>query len=311
MSEQLSLPTWLYIAGRGHSGSTMLDGMLGNASNIESVGELVSGMGKYEALCSCGETFRDCPFWIEARKRFENESDLSWDNAVHASVEQAHIKRFLRTLLSSPDIDWVRALKELSDHMLVAISQVNSTGGKIVVDSSKEITRALFFTRFVPQSRVIHLVRHPYNILQSNYYRLKKGNGIKFLRIRFKPKRWYGPFLFVSVLSWLIGNFLLEMVNWFCGKPFLRVRYEDLIKAPIEELNRIEKFIGVSLDGVKKKIIKKGIFDIGHNIGGNQMRMSGSFVFDPHKAMRDGLPKPYRLMVNLVCWPLLAVYKYD
>ncbi|MCF8095788.1 MAG: hypothetical protein K9J79_10570 [Desulfobacteraceae bacterium] len=68
---------WLYIAGRGHSGSTMLDGMIGNADGVESVGELVSGMGRYEEI-----------------------SGESWDNAVRASVRQAHIRNQPRTSIA-------------------------------------------------------------------------------------------------------------------------------------------------------------------------------------------------------------------
>ena len=135
-------------------------------------------------------------------------------------------------------------------------------------------------------SRIIHLVRHPANILQSDYYRLKKGSGFKFLRKRFTPRRWYGPFLFLNTLSWLVGNLLAELSHQFGKKRFLRVRYEDLITSPIEELDRIEKFIGIPLDEIKRKVMEKEPFDIGHNVGGNHMRMAGSFVFDPQKASR-------------------------
>lgn len=86
---------WVYIAGRGHSGSTMLDAMLGNQDGIESVGELVSGMGRYEALCSCGAEFKDYQFWTKVRQRFEASAGVSWDEAVSSSVSQAHTKTFL------------------------------------------------------------------------------------------------------------------------------------------------------------------------------------------------------------------------
>lgn len=42
---------WLDVVGRGHSGSTVLDAMLANAQGIESVGELVTGMGRCDDLC--------------------------------------------------------------------------------------------------------------------------------------------------------------------------------------------------------------------------------------------------------------------
>jgi hypothetical protein len=304
------MANWLYISGRGHSGSTMLDAMLGNADSIESVGELVSGMGRYEALCSCGETFQDCPFWAGVRQRFEENAGVSWNEAVRASRGHAHIKRFPSTLFSPAHAKWVRRLKGFSEYMAGAISRSGAAKKEMVVDSSKEITRGLFLLRFVPGSRVIHLVRHPEKVLQSDYYRLKNGSGFKFLRIRFMPRSWYGPFLFISAVSWLVGNLLCEVVRLFGRDRFLRVRYEDLIASPVEQLERIEKFAGVSLEEVKRRVPEKQPFDVGHNIGGNHMRMAKSFVLDPKKASRKGLPKRYSLMVHALCWPLLWKYGY-
>jgi len=95
------MTSWIYIAGRGHSGSTMLDAMLGTSQYTESVGELVSGMGRYTARCSCGNTFAECVYWEEVRRRFEQSSDISWDTAVWYIVNQAHLKSLFKTLFSS------------------------------------------------------------------------------------------------------------------------------------------------------------------------------------------------------------------
>lgn len=43
--------------GRGHSGSTVLDTILGNSYEIESVGEFVAGCVSYNRSCSCGKEF--------------------------------------------------------------------------------------------------------------------------------------------------------------------------------------------------------------------------------------------------------------
>ena len=68
---------YLYITGRGHSGSTILDILLGNSSQIESVGELLAGLSRADREpCSCGATMSDCGFWREVRSRVEAESFL-------------------------------------------------------------------------------------------------------------------------------------------------------------------------------------------------------------------------------------------
>ncbi|WP_319525406.1 sulfotransferase [uncultured Desulfosarcina sp.] len=293
--------------GRGHSGSTMLDAMLGNAPDVESVGELVAGMGRYDDLCSCGETFNNCHFWKDVRLRYEAAAGVPWGRAVQDFMQQAHLKYFLKTLTAIPSDDWVQRFRKDCEYLAKAIG---STDKNIVVDSSKEVTRALFLLRFIPDTKVIQLVRHPVNVLQSHYSRLKKGGGFKFLRYRFTPKRWYGPFLFLSAIGWLVGNLFAEVVRCHGRKRSLRVRYEDLIAFPERELARIEEFIDVSLEIVKKKVRLKKSFNVGHNIGGNHMRMAGTFRFDPKKAKRKRLPRYYDVMVNIICWPLLWYYGY-
>lgn len=299
---------WIYIAGRGHSGSTMLDVMLGNAKQIESVGELISGMGRYEGLCSCGEEFQNCSYWSNVRKKFEEAANVPWDEAVQSSVGQSHISQYPFTLFTRSNSLWVMKLKNHSEHIADAIGKTSSK--EFIVDSSKEITRALFMMRFVSESKVIHLVRHPKNVLQSNYSRLEKGDGFKFLRKRFTPKKWFGPFLFTSALSWTIGNIMAEVVRLFGKERFLLVRYEDLVNSPEQQFNIIEEFIGVSLDEIKSKVREKQTFAVGHNIGGNQMRMAKSFILDPKKASRIGLPKRYNFMVHVLCFPLMWKYGY-
>ena len=61
----------IYIAGLGHSGSTILDLALGTNSSIVGLGEIYTILDKKRrdyhlgSLCSCGETGRDCSFWKE------------------------------------------------------------------------------------------------------------------------------------------------------------------------------------------------------------------------------------------------------
>jgi len=281
--------------------------MLGNAPKNESVGELVSGMGRNESLCSCGVIFQDCSYWRDVRERFAEISGEPWAAAVFSSVRQAHIKKFLKTLLSWKNAEWVTQLKKHSE----AISDAVATGStEAIVDSSKEITRALFLTRFVPESRIIHLVRNPVNILESQFYRLVTGSGFKFLRHTYRPKRIFFPFLLIGCLGWVVGNLLSEIVRLFGRDRFIVVKYEDILRHPVEEMDRIESFIGIPLGKVKAQVQNNEPFKIGHNIGGNHMRMAGEFVLDLKKSSRGDLPRRYHILVKILCYPLLIRYGY-
>lgn len=298
---------WIYIAGRGHSGSTLLDVILGNAEEIESVGEFISALRRYNAYCSCGLKFKKCPFWVNVMRDFEKQSGIDWDTAAKKLQNQAHIKKFLKTLFQSPR---KKSSKELIYFNNLIANLICKTNNRYIVDSSKEITRALFFIRYISKSKVIHIVRNPQQILQSNYYRLINGEGYKFLRKRYYPKRFLFLFLIVSCFSWLIGNILLELIKLGRKQKFLLIRYEDLIESPIETLDKIEFFLNTSLAPVKEGIYKRVKFQIGHNIGGNKVRTKKELIFDPAKSIRSGLPKRYNLLVYLFCWPLLIKYHY-
>ena len=298
---------WIYISGRGHSGSTMLDAMLGNAADIESVGELVSGMGRYDGLCSCGATFRDCQYWQGVRERFEKTAGEPWDSAVASSVGQAHIKRFFPTMLAGKARAWVSRLRTHSEAIAGAVT---NGATESIVDSSKEISRALFLLRFVPESKVVHLVRNPANILESQYFRLKSGTGFRFLRRTFHPKKMYFPFLLIGCVGWIVGNALSEIVRMYGRDRFLVVKYEDILSQPVAELDRIEQFVGIPLGEVKAKVQNNQPFQIGHNVGGNHMRMAGEFVLDTKKGSRGNLPKRYHILVKVLCFPLLKRYGY-
>ena len=72
--------------GSGHSGSTILDILLGNSARIESVGELLAGLKRAEReICSCGIEMADCPFWRGVRARVEAEG-IAWDEACGISA---------------------------------------------------------------------------------------------------------------------------------------------------------------------------------------------------------------------------------
>ena len=44
--------TYFYVVGRPHSGSTILDILLGNGPEVAGIGQLVSGMGKTADFCA-------------------------------------------------------------------------------------------------------------------------------------------------------------------------------------------------------------------------------------------------------------------
>lgn len=298
----------VYIMGRGHSGSTVLDAMLGNAEEIESVGELVSGIDRFEALCSCKVLFRDCEFWNRVREVFEQRANLTWDSGIIPIKRQAHIKHFVKTLLMRKSSAATQELIRLNRELIEAIS--DASGKSCIVDSSKEVTRALMLLRALSDTRTIHLLRNPEGIIASDLHRINQGTGFKFLRRVYYGRHLSPLFVALSSTNWVVGNLLAEFIHLLFSHQVLRVRYEDLCQQPRQELERIAYFIDCDLESVICAIESSQSMLIGHNIGGNHMRMAGEFVFDPRAGSKRPLPWPYKLLTRFIAWPLMLVYGY-
>jgi hypothetical protein len=298
--------------GRGHSGTTVLDSILGNGNEILSVGELISAMGNWEKrFCSCGDSVYKCPFWKQLVNNFENLQKRSWEKSSKILWEQANLSQLLKTLFISRSNSWTKSILKLNDDILNSIFKV-SNGKSIIVDSSKEPTRAIFLSRFSSNAVIIHLVRHPEGVLSSYYDRIKRRNWpMTILRITYNPSKLIFTTMMIITLGWVVGNLLNEIPFIRSKKKCIRIRFEDISNNPVNELKKIENLIKSKLDNVVEKVENVSPMLIGHNIGGDDMRLISPFIFDKKANKRHNLPMIYRIMCRLLAWPLLLRYKYN
>jgi hypothetical protein len=302
---------FIYIMGRPHSGSTILDIVLGNSAAVESVGELVSGLGRELTgdLCACGATIRDCLYWQKVREAFASSAPFTWDEARDASVRHAHVRNLPHTLLALTSSRRMRFLGTASAEIGRAVGAVS--GKPHVLDSSKEPTRGLMLLRFCPDSQIIHLVRDPRRAVASHYWRFHKHGGyFKFLRRVYHAPYMLVPFMFLAAASWTVGNLICEIGRWIAPDRMVRVRYEDLCEQPEVELERIASSLGVPLDDLIGKLARKEELPIGHNLGGNQIRHDKQVIFNPEKGRIHGLPGWLVGLTFAACWPLMLAYGY-
>jgi len=198
------LPSLIYIMARGHSGSTILDLSRANALEIASVGEFVSGADCYDGLCACGQEFRDCDFWKEARSRFEGISQMSWGEVAELPKYQTHVKCFPPTLLGRSGSAWIDELRMVNSGMIRTIAL--TSGRSYVVGFVEGVhPRSLSLARHVPKARIHHLVRHPERVLASHFWRIKRGEGFRFLRRSHLSKRCTSFFLTKAAIAWGSG----------------------------------------------------------------------------------------------------------
>lgn len=146
MSDKIQL---VYITGRGHSGSTLLDLLISAHSEVVSVGEAKCLVTRPDEPCTCGAaTVFECPFWEQ----------------VDAALREKDGLRLREIDIDSGDAD------TFADHNRAFFEAVAAvTGKRIILDSSKTVDRleALLEAKIFPV-HAVHLVRSPHGVVYSN-----------------------------------------------------------------------------------------------------------------------------------------------
>lgn len=296
----------VYIAGRSHSGSTILDIILGNSGEIVSVGELSSGIKKENPDCSCGNEIEKCGYWGLIKKEFLNQFPDQWSSLSKATVYWDCFYRIPKILINNKNI------KEYEKQMGCIFSAISQLAHKdVVVDSSKEMGRAFFLLKRFPNAKVIHLVRDIDGSMRSKYWRLKEERFFRFQWFTWTNIQNYSPFLLLFAISWVVGNLLAEVLKLIYRDRIITIKYDNLCAEPEKELIRIGEFIGVDLRDVIKSIKSNSELIVGHKIGGNRIRNSKSISFNSNaEKLRDQLPKMYKLIGRFIAYPLRVYYGY-
>jgi hypothetical protein len=297
--------------GRGHSGSTVLDLLLGNADEVQSTGELTSGFRRRWEVCSCGHKIDACEFWGPVRRDLERlhpDCDIDAYSGMLNYMDRVYrIPQMISPSLLPGRIR--RHYAAVTRDLLTLIAE--RSGRRYVVDSSKEFARACFMLRNFPgQVKVIHLVRDGRGVMWSVLRRLRSGQPFRFMRVDWKPKAAW-PVMITVAASWVVGVLIGAAVG-FGQRNVLTVRYEDLCERGERELERIGRFLGVDLRPVAKRVADGEPLHIRHNVGGNNMRRDEShqFTFRADYKWHDRLPRPYHWMFLLLAFPVNWWYGY-
>jgi hypothetical protein len=311
----------LKITGLGRSGSTILDVVLGNHPDIESVGEasnlIRNGWISRESLrgidpsklrvpiCTCGKRLdvlyvdtpdEACPFWASVRREWLERADGESIESYPRLQNDFELKRrwsrygldplprllYERRRPSAP----LRSYARLTRTFFESIRAVS--GKPVIVDSSKSPARALALG-MVPgiDLYVVHLVRDGRGVVTSLRKTFKKDvqAGIMWDHegrpMRKTAVRWIVLNL-TSVVRWIVLNLASE---WICTqlgpKRTMRLRYEDFVADPKGALERIGSLIELDLRDVADAASSGKPMQAGHNIGGNRTKKSGTITLRP------------------------------
>lgn len=294
-------PTYIYIAGRGHSGSTLLTLLLARHPRVVAVGELAlmplqiarDGSTKWVGECSCGERPLDCPMWGEVLRRIEADEGVSfaadpfrWRFSDVGMEEEYRHKAPLRSPLVWARNRFWRMLRYLQysgprflrplvnlyrpqarwgrNRSKLASEIANVNGVDAIVDASKDPLDMLdVYENATIPVKVIQLTRDARGNIFSMIKRLPPG----------APRK--GP-VTRAAHDWVrVNRRIWSLAKQVPEADCLHVHYEDICRDPAATMQRLFEFIGLEHhDVVGSQAADDEGSDQGHAIGGNKIRFT-------------------------------------
>ncbi|WP_210440880.1 sulfotransferase [Nocardioides xinjiangensis] len=298
----------LYLAGSGRTGSTIVANILGQVDGYFAVGELwnIWRRGIMEARrCGCGEPVVSCPVWssiLESAfgRRLERHEAEQLDALTHL---------YLRTR-------WVRALRDArrnpspeGDAYRGALAALygairDVTGCRVIVDSSKSpVYGALLATLRGVELHAVHLLRDPRaTAFSSTRVRTLPDFGDARLMRRERP--------YVAARRWTKNHTLCGLLLPAHAASFTRVRYEDFMARPGDEIARLVATTGVhaALPFTDERTVRLAAT---HSVSGNPGRFTvGDVSLRPDDEWRTAMRLSDRATVTALTWPLLLRHRY-
>mgnify|MGYP006292034251 CR=1 FL=1 len=280
-------PRVVYLVGTAFCGSTLLSLLADAHRQLASVGELDGPIAPWDTLefpCSCGRAIGACPFWLAVRQQMQARGqplDLAHFHIRFRLARGRWANHLLGRSLGGNARDdlrdrWVRRLAPRRAAAIEAWQQryramVESvlavTGKKALLDATKDPVQGWRAWQVDGlEVRILHLVRDPRGFVASC---VKKGLGLT------GNLRWW-------VKNAAAAERLRERVG---DGRFLRLRYEDLCRNPVDALNALAGFAGVEPVGELP-----GWRHRQHHVIGNQMRLGDNDAIRPDESWREDLP---------------------
>lgn len=260
--------TYVFIACCSHSGSTLLEMLLGRHPSILAVGEachLTSYTASAEIYCGCGIPLAQCPLWHEAMAVLTEGTALPLPESCATDPIRPTIFPWmygaLMALWERGVAFWERVPGSVAQdnrqryqrYWQVIRRATELTHRSVVVDASMSPSRILELARWLPPEsrlKVIHLVRDGRAVTYSHMHN-------------------FGTTAQQAAQCWHRVNRNILWARRFTPTiEQVTCHYEDICRTPSETLTHLGDFIGISYDPCQLDF--RG--GVQHGIGGNPMR---------------------------------------
>jgi LPS sulfotransferase NodH len=255
----------IFIAGWGHSGSTLLGQAISTAPNVLPLGEFIfldfyrhrrphpKLVRPFE--CTCGVQVPDCDFWRAVFQRLPEDTNIVVDGSNRSRI--LWVYRLMRYLSGRRGGD---AVSPGDDHrVFTAILDAHGATDVLLCDTSKDFAR-LARLLMMPGIEVlpVHLVRDARAVAFSYSKKSRVHLGLK-------PMGFYK-----ALWLWTGVNALTRLVLRLSGLSAVPVSYERFCQDPAAVLRDLNSRLGTNIptDDVPGAIRAL----VSHEIGGNTVR---------------------------------------
>ena len=322
----------LFIVGKGRSGSTLLENLLGQLDGWFSAGETIYVLDwglLRNYTCGCGKPMHSCEIWTSI---FDDAFGADWRNGTVRLPSTAAVKRWtdapqvrvddlwklqqrvvrwhwaLRIAAARPGrLRWVElgAYASVVDTLYRSIGSV--TNAKVIVDSSKNPAYPpLWGQARSVEPYAVQLVRDPRAVTFS-WQRHKEWPGDE------EPAEMPRFGATYSSASWMARNLLSEVVRRRLGPSRSKLlRYEDLIAAPRAHVEAITELLDEPTDGLPVSADGTTTLEPGHTAGGNPSRFAtGSIKVQLDDEWTRSASRSATRLTTALTSPLLRRYGYN
>jgi Sulfotransferase family len=276
---------YIYIVSRGHSGSTLLELLLGGHSELLATGELekislqlARETYPYPGMCSCGLRPHDCGRWKPAFEKIRRErridmvsspfrfrvSDVGKEEdygrraishwLLNASSRAARYAAYSAAGSSIGLPSLLRFPRRWTENRLfIADALRESTGAYAVIDNSKDPLGMRDLATFGPaQVRIIFLTRDPRASVYSTL-KLKKRNRT----VEAAARHWER-----------VNSRIVQLLTGVRRDTWMHLRYEDLCRDLPTVCEQLCAFLGLEFEPAMLDLTRADQ----HTIGGNKIR---------------------------------------
>ncbi len=300
----------LLIIGRGRSGSTLLDNLLGELDGFFSAGELFNVFKRGLVMghtCGCGRPVASCALWsrVMATALSTPEGVIApaqvaeWQQQVAGAA--ADTRRLLKVRSTEGGSAALGPYVSVLGRIYAAIAE--ETGERVIVDSSKR----------PPHAAYMHLVP---GITPYFVQLVRDARAVAFSRARLKhtvDKDMRVEGSASNAIGWMRRNLHSEAVRRrYAPERSLLVRYEDFVAHPQRTLGEIVRVVGEEPGEFPFVGEKTAILHPNHSVSGNPSRFeTGSVSLRIDDEWLRAQRVKDRLTTTALTWPLLLRYRYS